>query len=121
MLQRVLNIARANTTSPTVHKKTNLKFVVWYHTKKPNINPTKVINTARFALKEIPPLALDDVEADGVAAVPAEEPVAVVDVEFVEFAASCAPIVNAVVWKSSNELFEPGAPGLIANTMPLPQ
>ena len=77
-------------------------------------------------------MALDDVEADGVAAVPAEEPVAVVwfpleesgvvaDVEFVEFAASCAPILNAVVWKSANELFEPGAPGLIANTMPLPQ
>ena len=92
--------------------------MVWYHTKKPNINPTKVINTAPFALKEIPPLALDDVELDGVAA---EEPVAVVDVEFVEFAAICVPTANAAVWKSVNELFEPGAPGLIANTMPLPQ
>ena len=42
-------------------------------------------------------------------------------VELVALADNCAPAANAVAWRFAKELFEPGAPGLIANTMPLPQ
>ena len=54
---------------------------------------------------------------------PVEEAVVLANmsVELEALADNCAPAANAVAWRFAKELFEPGAPGLIANTMPLPQ
>lgn len=92
--------------------------VIRFYIIKPTTIPKPVINIALAPFIEIAPLLLEPPSPvdDGFE----PEPDAVV-VAFVAFACNCFPTSSALLRKTLKELLLPSAPGLIANTMPLPQ
>jgi hypothetical protein len=88
---------------------------------KPTIIPNTVINVAPLTSREIPPFVVAPESLVAVELDPVPVPLAAADVDVVAFAANWAPMANASALKLAKELLLPSAPGLTANTMPLPQ